>query len=133
MSNTPDDLLYTPEHEYVRLTGDGSSDGSVVEIGITDYAQGELGDIVFLELPSVGASYSKHDVFGTIEAVKAVSELFCPLAGEVTAVNDRLDKDPALVNSDPYGAGWMIRLRMSDPAERDELLKPEAYRKLTGE
>ncbi|HUF65822.1 MAG TPA: glycine cleavage system protein GcvH [Gemmatimonadaceae bacterium] len=129
MSNIPDDLLYTPEHEYVRSTGDGS----IVEIGITDYAQGELGDIVFLELPSVAASYSKHDVFGTIEAVKAVSELFCPLTGEVAEVNDRLDKDPALVNSDPYGAGWMIRLRVSEPKERDALLEPEAYRKLIGE
>lgn len=128
MSNIPDDLLYTPEHEYVRSTGDGS----VVEIGITDYAQGELGDIVFLELPNVGTSYSKHDVFGTIEAVKAVSELFCPVAGEVTEVNERLDKDPALVNSDPYGAGWMIRLRLSEPTEMEELLKPDAYRKLTG-
>lgn len=104
-----------------------------MEIGITDYAQGELGDIVFLELPGVGTSYSKHDVFGTIEAVKAVSELFCPVAGEVTEVNERLDKDPALVNSDPYGAGWMIRLRLSDPAEREELLKPDAYRELVGE
>ena len=129
MSNIPDDLLYTPEHEYVRSTGDGS----IVEIGITDYAQGELGDIVFLELPTAGATYAKHDVFGTIEAVKAVSELFCPLAGEVTEVNDRLDRDPALVNSDPYGAGWMIRLRVSDPAERDELLEPGAYRELVGE
>lgn len=129
MSNIPDDLLYTPEHEYVRST----EDGSIVEIGITDYAQGELGDIVFLELPSAGATYAKHDVFGTIEAVKAVSELFCPLAGEVVEVNDRLDKDPALVNTDPYGAGWMIRLRVSEPAERDELLEPGAYRELVGE
>ncbi|HEX6251691.1 MAG TPA: glycine cleavage system protein GcvH [Gemmatimonadaceae bacterium] len=128
MSNIPDDLLYTPEHEYVRSTGDGS----IVEIGITDYAQGELGDVVFLELPSAGATYAKHDVFGTIEAVKAVSELFCPLAGEIVEVNDRLDKDPALVNSDPYGAGWMIRLRVSEPGERDELLSPGAYRELVG-
>lgn len=104
-----------------------------MEIGITDYAQGELGDIVFLELPSAGATYAKHDVFGTIEAVKAVSELFCPLAGKVVEVNDRLDKDPALVNTDPYGAGWMIRLRPSEPAEREELLKPDAYRNLVGE
>lgn len=129
MSNIPEDLLYTPEHEYVRST----SDGSIVEIGITDYAQGELGDIVFLELPRAGSTYAKHDVFGTIEAVKAVSELFCPLAGEVTEVNDRLDKDPALVNSDPYGAGWMIRLRVSEPGAKDELLKPDAYRALVGE
>ena len=129
MSNIPDDLLYTPEHEYVRST----ADGSIVEIGITDYAQGELGDVVFLELPSAGATYANHDVFGTIEAVKAVSELFCPLAGEIVEVNDRLDKDPALVNSDPYGAGWMIRLRVSEATEREELLKPEAYRELVGE
>lgn len=127
MSNIPEDLLYTPEHEYVRST----SDGSIVEIGITDYAQGELGDIVFLELPRAGSTYAKHDVFGTIEAVKAVSELFCPLAGEVTEVNDRLDKDPALVNSDPYGAGWICRIEVEDPSELDGLMDAEAYRTLT--
>lgn len=128
MANIPDDLLYTQEHEYVRISADGSS----AEIGITDYAQGELGDIVFLELPKVGASFSKQDVFGTIEAVKAVSELFCPLSGEITAVNDRLDKEPGLVNSDPYGDGWMIRLQITESAQKDELLSAEAYRKLIG-
>jgi glycine cleavage system H protein len=128
VANIPDDLLYTQEHEYVRISADGSS----AEIGITDYAQGELGDIVYLELPKVGASFSKQDVFGTVEAVKAVSELFCPLSGEITAVNDRLDKEPGLVNSDPYGDGWMIRLRITESAQKDELLGAEAYRKLIG-
>ena len=128
MASIPDDLLYTPEHEYVRFTGNGS----VAEIGITDYAQGELGDVVFVELPTVGATYAKHDVFGTIEAVKAVSELFSPLSGEINAVNQRLDKEPALVNNDPYGEGWMIRLRVTDAAEKDQLLKAEDYRKLIG-
>lgn len=122
MANVPGDLRYTPEHEYVRDLGDGT-----VEIGITDYAQGELGDVVYIELPKVGATYGKHDVFGTIEAVKAVSELFAPVAGEVTAVNDRLDQEPALVNSDPYGTGWMIRMRPSNASERDGLLTADAY------
>lgn len=122
MANVPGDLRYTPEHEYVRDLGDG-----IVEIGITDYAQGELGDVVYVELPKVGATFGKHDVFGTIEAVKAVSELFAPIAGEVTEVNERLDQEPALVNSDPYGAGWMIRMRPSNPADRDALLSADAY------
>lgn len=122
MANVPGDLRYTPEHEYVRDLGDG-----VVEIGITDYAQGELGDVVYVELPKVGASFGKHDVFGTIEAVKAVSELFAPVAGEITAVNDKLDQEPALVNSDPYGAGWMIRMRTSNAADRDALMTADAY------
>jgi glycine cleavage system H protein len=126
LANIPTDLRYTQEHEYVRST----ADSSIVEIGITDYAQGELGDIVYVELPSVGSKYSKHDVFGTIEAVKAVSELFCPLSGEVTEINQRLDKEPALVNTDPYGAGWMIRLRASKPEEKSELLDSERYNKL---
>jgi len=121
VANVPADLLFTAEHEYVRISGD------VAEIGITEYAQGELGDVVYLELPTVGAKFGKHDVFGTIEAVKAVSELFCPLSGEIIEVNSRLDKEPALVNSDPYGAGWMVKLRMSDPSEKDGLLKADAY------
>ena len=106
MANVPADLLYTKEHEYLRRNADGT-----VTVGITDYAQGELGDIVFVDLPRVGASFGEHDVFGTIEAVKAVSELFAPVAGEVTEVNARLDKEPSLVNSDPYGEGWMIKVR----------------------
>lgn len=127
MANVPGDLQYTEEHEYVRKTKDGN-----VEIGITDYAQGELGDVVYIELPKVGSTFGKHDVFGTIEAVKAVSELFAPVAGEVVAINDRLDKEPALVNSDPYGAGWMIRVKPSNPSEIDGLLKSDAYSRHIG-
>ncbi len=126
MANVPADLHYTAEHEWLRVSGD------VAEIGITDYAQGELGDIVYIELPSVGAKFGKHDVFGTIEAVKAVSELFSPVSGEVTEVNARLDKEPALVNSDPYGAGWMVKLKITDAAEKDALLKSDAYTQQIG-
>lgn len=124
MANIPDDLRYTEEHEYVRTTGDG-----LVEIGITDYAQGELGDVVYVELPTVGAKLGKHDVFGTIEAVKAVSELFSPVAGEVVEINTRLDGEPALVNSDPYGAGWMIRIRPDDAGAAEGLMDAAAYGK----
>ncbi len=129
MSKIPNDLLYTEEHEYVRTT----DEADVVDIGITDYAQGELGDIVYVELPKVKDVFGRLDVFGTIEAVKAVSELFCPLAGEVIAVNERLDKEPGLVNSDPYGEGWMVRLRVKNTAERDTLLGPEEYKAHIGE
>jgi glycine cleavage system H protein len=129
VANIPGDLLYTEDHEYVRK---GKSAGDAVEIGITDYAQGELGDIVYIELPKVGTKVGKHDVFGTIEAVKAVSELFSPVAGEVTAINERLDKEPALVNSDPYGAGWMIKIKPSNPSDVDSLLKSDAYAKHLG-
>ena len=122
MANVPGDLLYTAEHEYIRDRGNG-----IVEVGITDYAQGELGDVVYLELPKVGTSFAKHDVFGTIEAVKAVSELFAPIAGEITEVNSKLDGEPAIVNNDPFGEGWMIRMKVKDPAELATLLKPDAY------
>jgi glycine cleavage system H protein len=104
-----------------------TAEANIVAIGITDYAQGELGDIVFIELPKVGASFAKHDVFGTVEAVKAVSELYSPLAGEVVAINDRLDKDPALVNTAPYGDGWMIKLRVKDATEMGALMNSDAY------
>jgi glycine cleavage system H protein len=123
MSDIPKDLRYTEDHEYVKST----NDPKVVIVGITDYAQGELGDIVYLELPSVGATFAKHDVFGTIEAVKAVSELFSPLSGEVVEVNTRLEKEPQLVNSAPFGDGWMVKLKLSDSSEKDELLSAEAY------
>ena len=129
MSNIPNDLLYTEEHEYVKRL----PEPDIVQIGITDYAQGELGDVVYVELPKVGESFGRMDVFGTIEAVKAVSELFAPISGTVDAVNPRLDKEPALVNSDPYGEGWMIRVRVKDPGEMDQLLGPEEYRKHLGE
>src|SRR6185436_6437837 len=123
VSEIPKDLLYTEDHEYLKAT----DDPNVFAIGITDYAQGELGDIVFIELPKVGASFSKHDVFGTVEAVKAVSELYSPVAGEVVAVNDRLDKEPALVNSSPYGDGWMVKVRLKNASERDALMNADAY------
>jgi len=129
VSNVPDHLLYTAEHEYVRrIEGDTSA-----QIGITDYAQGELGDVVFVELPKVGASFARMEAFGTIEAVKAVSELFCPLAGTVTAVNPAIEHDPALVNRDPYGEGWMIKLRVQNASEFGELLNGGAYKKHIGE
>ena len=125
MANVPADLLYTEDHEYVK------GDGDVVTIGITDYAQGELGDVVYVELPKVGQKFGAHDVFGTIEAVKAVSELFSPLAGEVVEVNSRLDGEPALVNSDPYGDGWMIKLKISGTPT--DLLDSAAYSSLIGQ
>ena len=123
MSEIPSDLHYTEEHEYLKPTDE---DG-VYAIGVTDFAQGELGDVVFVELPDGGTSFNKMDVFGTIEAVKAVSDLFCPLQGEVVAVNDALDDDPSLVNSDPYGAGWMIKLKLTDPGEVAGLLSSDGY------
>ena len=123
MSEIPKDLMYTEDHEYLKPAGEPG----VVYIGVTDYAQGELGDIVFVELPKVGAKFSRHDVFGTIEAVKAVSELFAPVSGEVLEVNSRLDGEPALVNTDPYGDGWMIKLRLSNESERQGLLDAAAY------
>jgi len=128
VATIPADLLYTPEHEYVRKIGD-----ALVEVGITDYAQGELGDIVFVELPKPGARFDRMAVFGTVEAVKAVSELFCPVSGEVVEVNPKLEGDPGLVNRDPYGAGWMIRLRLADPAELGTLLDAAAYRAKIGQ
>ena len=117
----PQDLLFSKEHEWVKLDGDSAT------IGITDYAQNALGDIVYVELPKPGASLEQFAQMGVIESVKAVSELFSPIAGEVVAINEKLDKEPALVNSDPYGAGWMLRLRPSDASARDGLLSPAEY------
>lgn len=128
MSSIPQDLLYTADHEYVKKT----ADASVVLVGITDYAQGELGDIVYLEMPTAGKKFGEHDVFGTVEAVKAVSELFSPLAGEIVEVNKKLDGEPALVNTDPYGDGWMIKMKI-DPAALGGLMDAAAYKKHLGE
>lgn len=128
MSSIPQDLLYTKDHEYVKKT----ADASVVIVGITDYAQGELGDIVFLDLPAKGKKVGEHEVFGTIEAVKAVSELYAPLKGEIVEVNPKLDGEPALVNNDPYGDGWMIKLKVS-AADLAGLMDAAAYAKLLGE
>jgi len=123
MSKIPTDLFYTEEHEYLKPTDE---DG-VFLVGITDYAQGELGDVVFVELPDTGVQLQKMEVFGTIEAVKAVSDLYCPVEGEVVEVNAGLDDDPSLVNSDPYGEGWMIRLKVANPADLEGLLRADGY------
>jgi glycine cleavage system H protein len=123
MSKIPEDLVYTEEHEYVQQT----DAAGVVAVGITDYAQGELGDVVYVELPKPGAKFDRMEPFGTIEAVKAVSELFCPVAGEVVDVNAAIEGDPAVINKDPYGAGWMIRLKVKNPAELEDLLSAAAY------
>ena len=128
MANVPADLSYTAEHEYVKTT----SDASVVQVGITDYAQGELGDVVYLDLPKAGASFAKGAVFGTIEAVKAVSDLYCPVAGTVVESNAALEKDPGAVNREPYGAGWMIRLKVKDQGELKGLMNAAAYEKQIG-
>ena len=119
----PADLYYTREHEWARLEDD------VATIGITDYAQGELGDIVFVELPQEGDSVLTGDAFGTIEAVKAVSELYSPVDGEIVDVNTELDDAPEVINSSPYEDGWMIKIRMSDPSQKDNLLSAEEYKK----
>jgi glycine cleavage system H protein len=129
MSEIPTGFLYTEEHEYLKPT----DEEGVYVVGITDYAQGELGDVVYLELPPEGESFARMAVFGTIEAVKAVSDLYCPVSGEIVEVNVALDDDPALVNSDPYGEGWMVRLRVSDPAELEDLLDEEGYSSLVGD
>jgi len=128
MANIPKDLRYTKDHEYAKPTGDKS----VVIIGITDYAQGELGDVVFVELPKPGTTFDRGAVFGTIEAVKAVSELYCPVSGAVVEANGALEKDPAVVNRDPYGDGWMIKLKVKDAKELDQLLTSDAYAKQIG-
>ncbi len=129
MSEFPDGLRYTEEHEYVTAT----DESGVYQVGITDYAQGELGDVVYVELPAVGESFEGRATFGTIEAVKAVSDLYCPVAGKIVAVNESLDDDPSFVISDPYGAGWMIRLRVSDESEVEALMEAAAYQALVGE
>ena len=117
----PADLKYTKDHEWVR------GGGAEATIGITDYAQAQLGDVVFVELPAVGRTIKQGEVFGTIESVKAVSELYAPVSGEVLEVNGRLDGEPALVNTSPYGDGWMVKLRMTEPTEKSALLDAAAY------
>lgn len=129
MSNIPDNMVYTADHEYLAPT----DDPAVLRVGITDYAQGELGDVVFLTLPKPGERFDAHQTFGTIEAVKAVSELYNPLPGQVVDVNGALEKDPAAVNRDPYGEGWMITLRLDHPSATSTLLSPAAYRAHIGE
>lgn len=123
MSEIPEDLLYTEEHEYVKRT----AESGVFQVGITAYAQGELGDIVYVDLPKVGDKFARMDVFGTVEAVKAVSDLYSPISGVVTEVNSALADDPAVVNNDPYGKGWMIKVRITDESETEQLLGPSEY------
>lgn len=123
MSDIPEGFLYTEEHEYLKP---GDEDG-VFFVGVTDYAQGELGDVVFVELPEAGTSFEKMEAFGTIEAVKAVSDLFCPVKAEVLEVNVALEDEPAVVNSDPYGDGWMIKIRVQEASEVEALMDAAAY------
>jgi glycine cleavage system H protein len=120
-----DDLRYTKEHEWVRVDGDEAT------IGITQYAADQLGDIVYVELPAVGSAVEQSATFGVVESVKAVSDLFAPVAGEVAGANDALTDEPELVNRDPYGDGWMLRIRLADPAQLDDLLDAAAYDALT--
>ena len=122
----PEDLRYSKEHEWVRLGGD------VATIGITDYAQGELGDIVFVEVDTIGDTVATEEVFGTIEAVKTVSDMFSPLAGEVLEFNERLEDDPELVNTDPYNEGWIVKFKVSDASEVEGLLSAADYAALIG-
>ena len=124
--NIPDNLKYTKEHEWVRLEGD------VAVVGITDFAQRELGDIVFVEVETVDETLDADEVFGTVEAVKTVSDLFLPVAGEIVEFNEAVEDDPALVNNDPYGDGWLIKVKLSNPADVDELLDGEAYKAVLG-
>ncbi len=119
--NLPDSLRYTKDHEWAE------TEGGTIRIGITDYAQDALGDVVFVELPEVGATFEEGEEFGTVESVKAVSELFMPVSGEVVEINGELGDSPELVNQDPYGGGWMLRIKASDPAQMDGLLEKGAY------
>ena len=125
--NLPEKLKYTKEHEWIRSNDDGTA-----TVGITDFAQSELGDIVSVELEPEGSDFDKDEVFGTVEAVKTVSELFSPVSGEIIEINNELEDDPELVNTDPYGKGWMVKFKLSDPSELDSLLNHEEYQKIIG-
>jgi glycine cleavage system H protein len=124
--NVPTNLKYTKDHEWLRVEGD------VAVIGITDFAQQELGDIVYVEIETVGETLEKEEVFGSVEAVKTVSDLFMPLSGEVLELNENLDANPELVNTDPYNDGWMVKVKISDQSELDDLLDSDAYSALIG-
>jgi glycine cleavage system H protein len=121
-----ENLKYTKDHEWVRIEGDEAY------IGITDFAQHELGDIVFVDVPSEGSELDQEEVFGSIEAVKTVSDLFMPIGGEVLEFNEKIDADPALINSDPYGDGWIIKVKIADPSQADDLLSAAQYKELIG-
>lgn len=122
----PQELKYTKDHEWIRLEGD------VAIIGITDHAQNELGDIVYVDVPTIGETLAQNDVFGSVEAVKIVSDLYLPVAGEILELNPNLDSAPEAVNSDPYGDGWMIKIKVGDPGEIDQLLSADEYKQLIG-
>lgn len=124
--NIPQELKYTKDHEWVKI------DGDVATIGVTDFAQGELGDIVYVEVETVDETLDKEEVFGTVEAVKTVSDLFMPVSGEIIEFNESLEDEPEKVNEDPYGEGWMIKIKMSDPSEADALLSAEDYKEVVG-
>src|SRR5262245_23565573 len=124
--NFPNELKYTRDHEWVRVEGD------TAWIGITDFAQGELGDIVYIDIDTVGQTVEKEHVFGTVEAVKTVSDLFMPVTGEILELNANLEKQPELVNKDPYGDGWMVKVKMNDPEQLSGLLTADAYKELVG-
>ena len=124
--STPSELKYTKDHEWIRVEGDTAT------IGITDFAQSELGDIVYVDISSKGKSLSAEEVFGTVEAVKTVSDLFLPVAGTITEINPLLDTKPELVNSDPYGDGWMVKMTVDNPADVDALMDTAAYQNLVG-
>lgn len=124
--NIPTDLKYTKDHEWVKI------EGTIATVGITDFAQGELGDIVYVDIDTLDEEVEKDEVFGTVEAVKTVSDLFMPLTGEVAEFNEELEDDPELVNTDPYGKGWMIKIKMTDEAQVADLLSDEAYKELVG-
>lgn len=121
MSNIPENLRYSKDHEWVKV------DGDVAAIGITDYAQHALGDVVYIDMPRVGDKLGAHEAFGSVESVKAVSEIFTPIAGEIVEVNDALNDTPEAVNSDPYGDAWMIKVKMDNPGEADAMLSSEEY------
>ena len=124
--NIPSDLKYTKDHEWIKI------EGNTATVGITDFAQGELGDIVYVDVDTLDEEVDKDEVFGTVEAVKTVSDLFMPLTGEVIEFNEKLEDDSELVNTDPYGEGWMIKLSIKDASEIEELLSAEAYKELIG-
>jgi glycine cleavage system H protein len=124
--NIPSDLKYTKDHEWLKV------EGNVATVGITDFAQGELGDIVYIEVETEGEELDKEEVFGSIEAVKTVSDLFMPVSGEITSFNDALEQDPEVVNKDPYGDGWLVKIEMSDTSEVEGLLSPDQYKELIG-
>ena len=135
--NFPDDLRYTSEHEWVRMTDETTADGRPIAlVGITDFAQSELGELVYIEVETVGEKLSRDEIFGTVEAVKTTSDLFMPISGEVLEFNEAISEsggdDPALINNDPYGAGWIIKIVPSDPDELAQLMGAAAYKELTG-